>query len=568
MIYKGQRCILSPLSVFCIGLLTGILSISIYAQVAKTSPDFHQAIFIDALGQEITSSLHAEKGMEKLKKAGFDTIFLQGRYLGEVFYNSILEPRSSRIDPSYSDPLYDFIIRSHDNSLDKPIKIFAWINIFPCHSGAISQIPPTGNIMQRHPDWITENANGEKLDHNMLYHLDPGNPEVQNYIISMLTEVVHKYNIDGILLDEFRYPDDGLNWGYNQQALAAYYRDTGLSEKPLTYDPRWCDWRRKQLTNLMERIHQKIKSIKPDMQIFVEGIDWMTPDSWKWDFKNSPAYSLVFQDWMGWMENGLVDGVVASTYKQAPQQNREFNQWLEFLVSHKDKGKIICGIGGFFNFTDAIIGQIRTVREKGLDGVALYCLRVPSKDGGNLLFQMLPSTVFSPKLFEIPKSGISYTPILTAKPSPTPDLTSPTLSLSQPSTATITMTPTPTPTLPPYVVIPSISGLPSLPNLNELITPTPVITPIPPTPTSAAEEISPISEKNSPLSIKPIVMTPTPIPDLPYSVKQWDNIYLKNGSTIKGKILEEVEGRVTIETSKGFIMTLPVGDIEKVVQYR
>jgi uncharacterized lipoprotein YddW (UPF0748 family) len=560
--------------VICIGLLTGILISPLSAQEAKPSPNFQQAIFIDALGQELTSRHYAEKGMEKLIQAGFDTIFLQGRYLGEVFYNSILEPRSSRIDPSYADPLYDFIMMSHSNNLKKPIKVFAWINIFPCHSGVISHIPPVGNIMQRHPEWITENVKGEKMDHNKLYHLDPGIPEVQNYIISMLTEVVHKYSIDGILLDELRYPDDGLNWGYNKLALSAYYNDTGLSEKPLPYDPRWSDWRRKQITSLMEKIHEKIKSIKPDMQIFVGGIDWTPPDSWNSDFKNSPAYSLVFQDWMGWVENGMVDGVVACTYKQAPQQNKEFNQWVEFLVSKKGKGKFICGIGGFFNFTDAIIGQIKTVREKGLDGAALYCLRVPSKDSGDTLFQILPSTAFSPKLFEISKSGITFTSIQTAKPSPTPDLTSPTLSLSQPTTATLAMTPTPTPTLTPYFVIPTISGFPSMPNLNELITPTPVITPIPPTPTSAPgkvpslKEPAQISEKKTPALAKPGAITPTPLPEIPSSIKQWDNIYLKNGSTIKGKILEEVEGRVTIETSKGFIMTLPVGDIEKIVQYR
>ncbi|MBN1900848.1 family 10 glycosylhydrolase [Candidatus Sumerlaeota bacterium] len=573
MRYEGKRnrtvrSIAWSMTFFMIAGMAPVL-----AQESAASRGFHQAIFIDALGQELTSSHYAEKGMEKIMRADFNAIFVQGRYFGEVFYNSIIEPRSSRIDPIYPDPLYDIIHKAHSNSMNKSIKVFAWLDILPCHSGIISAIPPIGNIMQRRPDWLMENDKGGKMDHDKMFYIDPGIPDAQNYIVTMITEVVHKYNVDGILLDNIRYPDDGLNWGYNPLSLAEYYRDTGLTERPLTYDPRFCDWRRAQLTSLMEKIREKVKSIKPDAQIFIGGIAWSSPDSWGWDFKNSPAYSLVFQDWLGWMEKGLVDGVVVHTYKQAPQQTPEFNQWLEYLVTQKGKGKILCSIGGFFNFTQAIISQIKSVRVKELDGVALYCQRIPSKDSPELLFQILPTTAFSPKLFRIPKSGITYAPI--EKVTPTPEEpTTPTLSMSVASTETLLLTPTPSPTPMEYVTLPITAGLPSLPNLAELITPTPVVTPIAPTPTKVVEKTTPfgeppaISERTPSPSDKPDVKTPTPLPDILYATKQWDNIYLKNGSAIKGKIIEEVEGKATIETSKGFIMTLPVADIEKVVQYR
>ena len=537
------------------------------------SNNFEKAIFIDALGLELTSHAAAEKGFQKILKAGFDTLYIHSRYFGEVFYTSMMEPRSNRIEPSYPDPLNDYILMGHASSLENPLKVFAWMSIFPAHSGEISIIPPPGNIMQKHPEWIMENYDGKKADRNKIYHLDPGIPAVQNYIVAMIMDLVEKYDLDGILLDNFRYPDDGLNWGYNQAALAAYYKDTGLSDKPLPYDPRFSEWRRKQLTNLLDKIQQRVKVRKPQLKIYVQGIAWSSPGAWKGDFKNSPAYSLVFQDWIGWKEKGIVDGVVVGNYKQFPHQKDAFDDWITFLLSHKEKGSFICAIGGFFNFAEGILNQIKTARKNGLNGIALYCYRIPSQGNSNLLFDILPTTAFSLQISESRRSGI----IIEMTPTPTPEPTTtvettPTLTLTLSTTDTAALTPVPTPSPIPGF-IPAGPGLPSLPNLEELITPTPVITEIPPQMGPGeliSKEPKPGVEKSRPgIGLATATPTPKPSPTLSQFIKpQWDTIYLKNGSFIKGRVLEEVEEKVTIETSKGFIMTLPISDIEKVVKYR
>jgi len=546
-----------------------LIIVPLYGQDVENSKIFHKAVFLDSYSPEVASHKMAESGMQKIIKARFDTIFLQVRYMSEVFYNSAFEPRSIRVEQSYPDPLNDYILMAHHPGLEKPLKINAWFTVFPCYSGVISNVPPNGHIMQIHPEWVTVNYDGEKMDHNKLYHLDPGVPSVQKYIQVLVMEIVKNYDVDGILLDGFRYPDDGLNWGYNPEALSSYYRDTGLSEKPLPHDPRWCDWRRAQLTSLIEKIFQNIKRIKPQVQLYIGGVAWSSPEAWEMDFKRSPAYSLVFQDWIGWLDKGLADGAVVYNYKQFPQQKGEFNEWIDMISSRNDKEKFICGIGGFFNFSETIINQINTARRQDLGGVALYCFRLPSKDNKDLLFKTLPLTGFSPRILDFPRSGIRSE----KTPKPVPEIeTSPTLSLSDVSTETLLMqsraTPTPLP-----VIVPASPGLPSLPNLAELVTPTPVVTPVPPTPTPTPK-ITPslLATEKTPSLLKKEIEAPAPTPRetaiIPYATTKWDNIYLKNGSSIKGKILEEVEGKATIETSKGFIMTLPVKDIEKVVKYR
>jgi len=51
-------------------------------------------------------------------------------------------------------------------------------------------------------------------------------------------------------------------------------------------------------------------------------------------------------------------------------------------------------------------------------------------------------------------------------------------------------------------------------------------------------------------------------------VVKWDVIQLKNGGQINGKITEQVGEKTTIETSQGYMMTIPTKDIDKVIKYR
>jgi hypothetical protein len=411
------------------------------------------------------------------------------------------------------------------------------------------------------------------MDSGDLFYIDPGNPGVQEYIEAMLVELVKNYDVDGIVLDGFRYPDDGLNWGYNKMALAAYFKDTGVSEKPLPYDPRWCDWRRLQLTNLLKRINRGLKSIKPGLNIYVSAVAWGKAPATREDFRKTPAWSLVFQDWQTWLEKGLADGIVLENYKQFPQQREEFSSWLDYATANRQNGKFICGVGGFFNFTGAIVNQIWMVRQKNLDGVALYCYRVPSQDNPDTIFSSIGQAGFASRVMEFRR--VSH-PIETPKPTPVEILTTKTLALAAITTgtlptagfttATLAMRLTPTPT-PFPVTIPAIPGLPSLPNLAEIMTPTPVF--IPPAPTSPAQEATKLLPGlTAPPELKtpPPVQTPQPTP--PPLMPKWDVIQLKNGGQIKGKIIEQIGEKTTIETSQGFMMTIPAKDIDKVTKYR
>jgi len=536
------------------------------AGAASNSAAFTKAIFIDAAGPELAQRNSALQAITKVRDAGFDTIVLQVRHLGELFYTSSLEPKSLRLDTTFSDPLGEYVAASHDLDMSKNIRVIAWISCFPAHSGMISPVAAEGNVMRVFPQWTNMNINGEKSDARGIFHLDPAIPAVQEYLGAVIADMVSRYNVDGVLLDDFRYPDDGLNWGYNNLALQAFSRDTGAIVKPLPHDPAWCDWRRNQLTAALGNITRKIKTAKPGIPVYVNANTWGKAPVSPEDFKNTFAYSLVLQNWQGWVKDGIVDGVILDNYRQYPDQEEEYLDWLDFAENAIGKDKAITGVGGFFNFTNAVSKQIRSAREKSMAGVALYCYRAPCFDNSTLLFGSLKNSVFAPSLISIRRSGIR------SEATPTPRIedqpSTPTLN-DQATTATL---PVSTPAAPREIILPAIPNLPSLPNLAVMITPTPVVTPAPPLPESTpAAEATAASPPVAPVPPAPAVQaapTPraTPKPALP--LPEWDSIHLKNGSIIKGRVLDEVEGKATVETSQGFMMTINVEDILKVVKYR
>jgi hypothetical protein len=214
-------------------------------------------------------------------------------------------------------------------------------------------------------------------------------------------------------------------------------------------------------------------------------------------------------------------------------------------------------------------------RQKNLEGVAIYCYRAPSLDNPETIFSSIGQAGFASRVMEFRRAS---RPIETPKPTPVEIQTTKTLSLAAITTgtlpmagfttATLTMRRTPTPTPTPFpVTIPAIPGLPSLPNLAEIMTPTPVF--IPPVPTSPAPEATKL-EPGLPappeLITPPPVQTPQPTP--PPVMPKWDVIQLKNGGQIKGKIIEQIGEKTTIEHSQGFMITIPTKDIDKVTKYR
>jgi uncharacterized lipoprotein YddW (UPF0748 family) len=223
------------------------------------------------------------------------------------------------------------------------------------------------------------------------WYVDLGHPDAAAYTISALTYLVHKYELDGIHLDRIRYPESpldrprgepwGSNVGYNETSVARFNARYGTTGWPKSNDPRWNDWRREQVTSFVRRLTLEAKSIRPAIKVSAAVVCFGAGPHGNGGFEATEPYARVFQDWQGWLEEGLLDLVLPMNYKREklPAQSRQFDDWARFTIdtAHANGRQAVVGLGAYLNPLTATLRQARRVLSHGADGVAFFSLARP-----------------------------------------------------------------------------------------------------------------------------------------------------------------------------------------------
>ncbi|QLK87508.1 glycoside hydrolase family 10 protein [Arsenophonus endosymbiont of Aphis craccivora] len=259
---------------------------------------------IEVQKKELTDKL------DNLVKLGINTIFFQVKPDGTVLYHSHILPWSDVLtgvvgkDPGY-DPLAFIIAEAHKRNL----KIHAWLNPYrvsmDTQPETITSLqktlnsPPT-SVYVLHKDWIRTAYD--------RFVLDPGLPEVRNWITSIVAELVKNYDIDGIQFDDYFYyetPSSKLN----DEATFQRYGQ-GFLDK--------ASWRRNNTLLLIREVSSKIRSLKPTIEFGISpGGVWrnISDDPRGSDTKaGGPTYDRAYADTGLWVKEGLLDYIAPQIY--------------------------------------------------------------------------------------------------------------------------------------------------------------------------------------------------------------------------------------------------------------
>ncbi|MBV6427646.1 MAG: hypothetical protein KIPDCIKN_02168 [Haliscomenobacter sp.] len=184
---------------------------------------------------------------DKLQQTGINTIFFQIRSESDAMYASTLEPWSyyltgqQGLPPSPSwDPLAFAIEEAHKRGME----LHAWINPFRVIRSVTSTYPKAQNHLSvQHPDWM--------LTVKTVMLLNPGIPEARQYLVNLLTDVVKRYDIDGLHYDDYFYPYEGVTT--EDQATYAVY-GTGMTLNA---------WREDNINRFVKELSEAALGIKP-----------------------------------------------------------------------------------------------------------------------------------------------------------------------------------------------------------------------------------------------------------------------------------------------------------------
>lgn len=298
---------------------------------------------------DITSPAQIDEVIATALASNQNELLVEVRYRSDALFDTSRgasqfpnpEPRSHVLDSGSFDPLAYVLEKGHAAGL----KIQAWVIAF-------NATPLDAKLLQRnymytnHRDWLTCDINGSTLNGDVQfgYFVDPGIPEVQDYLLDVMCNLVAGYpDLDGLHLDYIRYPDKRL--GYHPISVARY-NDYVNSGNDITFN----EWRILQVTGFVHRLRGRLREINDNLMlsaaVFAEISD------------ANVAYA---QDWVSWLQAGLVDRVYTMAY------NTDFNVFKRQAQQWKHIGK-----------DDAIIPGLRAWDANGRS------LAVSSRNGYNV----------------------------------------------------------------------------------------------------------------------------------------------------------------------------------------
>lgn len=293
--------------------------------------------------------------LDMLKRANFNTVLFQTRLRGDVIYPSIYESFAESLtgrtggNPGY-DPLKFAIEECHKRGME----FHAWMVCIP--AGNDRQVKLLGNksVVKKKPSMC--------IHFKRAWYLDPGNPETAGYISAIAKEIVMNYDVDGIHLDYIRYPENGENFP-DTKTFKKYGKGKSIAQ-----------WRRDNITEIVRRIHNEVKNIKPWVKVSSSPVGKYN-DTRRYSSKGWNAYNAVFQDAKLWMESGIHDAVFPMMYFRDNQFYPFALDWQE----NKHGRWVVPGLGVYFLEhkakewdIDEIMRQIHFIRNNRLDGQAFF----------------------------------------------------------------------------------------------------------------------------------------------------------------------------------------------------
>lgn len=288
-----------------------------------------------------------------------------------ALWNSSILPKAPAYPPEI-DPLAHLIARAHANGLKVHGRLIPYL---------VSQAwPPVGNtILTANPQWLCVRSADMGDGPTMIegfYHLDPGSPEVQEYLISIVRELVLNYEIDGIHWDYIRhsgydagYPADTT---YAHSSLARFRALTGRSDVPVPgSDAEWDNFRRRTIDELVRRSRAEIAAVTSNpaqpISLTAAVVEWGTPTT---IFKNTYGYRNVFQDWEKWMRLGWLDGACPMNYQaeHIPSQSDLYRAWVDVSMGWRHQRHMYIGQCLYLNAMPNSIIQMLYAFDQGADG--------------------------------------------------------------------------------------------------------------------------------------------------------------------------------------------------------
>jgi len=289
--------------------------------------------------------------IQNLRNARFNTIFFQVRAHGDAYYTSSYEPWAENLtgtlgkDPGW-DPIAFLLEEAHASGME----VHAWFNLYKVGGPSLPAESNPQHVARSHPEWVMK-YDGE-------FWLDPGIPEVNRYLLRVALDLVRQYDIDGIQFDFARYPAPDFK---DERTYLANHRGLQLH-----------DWRQSNINRFIQASYDSTTAIKPMLKVGATPLgnfDGTSGDS------KPEGYYNVYQDALGWLENGSLDYLVPQIYWNigSSSGDPDFSLLTRKWQEHSAGRHMYAGIGSYKpEILAELAAQVDSTRAHGCQGHSFF----------------------------------------------------------------------------------------------------------------------------------------------------------------------------------------------------
>lgn len=268
--------------------------------------------------------------LDRAAQLKLNALIFQVRPACDALYPSSIEPWSEYLSGTMGtrpEPYYDPLAFAVEQAHKRGLELHAWFNPYRALHHSNKSPVSANHISKTKPQLVKK--------YGKYLWLDPGEKEVQEYSLSVVMDVVKRYDIDGVHFDDYFYPykekdargeeldfPDDASW-------QRFGRGSGLSRD---------DWRRENVNQFIRRVYQSIKLTKPWVKFGVSPFGIWRPGN-PVQIQGHDAYAKLYADSRKWLSSGWVDYFAPQLYWTIDQKEQSFpvllNWWAQQNPTHK-----------------------------------------------------------------------------------------------------------------------------------------------------------------------------------------------------------------------------------------
>ncbi len=270
--------------------------------------------------------------LDRARDIGLNAIVLQVRPAGDAIFPSTLEPWSEVLsgeqgkatDPAF-DPLALWVAEAHQRGLE----LHAWFNPYRAkHSSGKSPLVAQ-HLAMRQPDAVK--AYGDQL------WMDPGHPAAMQQTLAVVRDVVSRYDVDSVHIDDYFYPypvqgADGVEQPFPDAPQFQRYVEGGGALNVV-------DWRRDNVNRLVRALHRITHATKPWVRVGISPFGIGQPALRPAGIQGFSQYDKLFADVELWLDKGWLDYLAPQLYWPLDRPAQAFEPLLDYWLAQNTAGR-------------------------------------------------------------------------------------------------------------------------------------------------------------------------------------------------------------------------------------